>query len=148
MTERIIYSNDYSNYSEEEIEELSEFAFEDELANLKVATDGKIVAIADIGRWNKRYSGYALSETNLLSQVMTMATGDIYTSKLYYDGHNVRRTDHHHDGNNYILFREIRPNVNADKFLNKIYNNEPISNSTLNRYTKSLKRYVKDIYGW
>jgi hypothetical protein len=122
MTERIIYSNDYSNYSEDEIEELSEFAFEDELANLKVATDGKIV--------------------------MTMATGDIYTSKLYYDGHNVRRTDHHHDGNNYILFREIRPNVNADKFLNKIYNNEPISNSTLNRYTKSLKRYVKDIYGW
>lgn len=35
-----------------------------------------------------------------------------------------------------------------EKLFDKIYNNEPISKATLNRYTRSLRRYVKQIYGW
>lgn len=46
------------------------------------------------------------------------------------------------------MFREVRPDVDIEKLCDKIYNNEPISKATLNRYTRSLRRYVKQIYGW
>lgn len=46
------------------------------------------------------------------------------------------------------MFREVRPDVDIEKLFDKIYNNEPISKATLNRYTRSLRRYVKQIYGW
>lgn len=40
------------------------------------------------------------------------------------------------------------PDVDIEKLFDKIYNNKPISKATLNRYTRSLRRYVKQIYGW
>lgn len=64
---------------------------------------------------------------------MTMKM-EIYLIKMY--------------GTNYIMFREVRPDVDIEKLFDKIYNNEPISKATLNRYTRSLRRYVKQIYGW
>lgn len=65
-----------------------------------------------------------------------------------FDGFNVCRKASHHDGTNHIMFREVRPDVDIEKLFDKIYNNEPISKATLNRYTRSLRRYVKQIYGW
>lgn len=146
--ERVIYTSDidYANLTEEEISDLENYAFDDELTNLKVETEGQILAIADLGLWNGRKQGYYLSKNKMLSDIMTIGNEDITT--LYYDGHNVRKTSTHHDGTNHILFREVKPSVNIDKFVDKIYNGEYISNNTLNYYTRSLKRYVKKIYGW
>lgn len=169
MTKHTIYNSDI-DYSEEYFEEernmlkemratdevsdeevyeslnrSKDYEFDDELCNLKKALNGRVLAIADLGLWNGRRQGYKLG-TNLLSECLTIGNEDSF--ELYYDGYNVRKTSHHHDGTNYILFREVRPNVNIDKFCDMIYNGEEISSRTLNYYTKSLRPYVKSVYGW
>ena len=108
-----------------------------------------ILAIADIGTWRGSRPGYKLLTEKLLSNIMYAGNKDgIAYTTLYYDGHNVRKTVVHHDGTDRIMFREVRPSVNIDTLCERIYNGEYISNSTLNYYTRSLKRYVKNIYGW
>ena len=108
-----------------------------------------ILAIAKVGTWQGSRPGYKLLTEKLLSNIMYAGNVDgIAYTTLYYDGHNVRKEVVHHDGTDHIIFREVRPNVNIDKLCERIYNGEYISNSTLNYYTRSLKRYVKNIYGW
>ena len=138
---RIIYTDDPSLIN---VEETDEYWFDDEVLNLKKTTEGMILAIADIGTWRGSFQGY-----KLLSNIMYAGNVDgIAYTTLYYDGHNVRKEVVHHDGTDRIMFREVRPNVNIDKLCERIYNGEYISNRTLNYYTRSLKRYVKNIYGW
>ena len=143
---RIIYTDDPSLIN---VEEIDEYWFDDEVLNLKKTTEGMILAIADVGTWQGSRPGYKLLTEKLLSNIMYAGNVDgIAYTTLYYDGHNVRKTVAHHDGTDHIIFREVRPNVNIDKLCERIYNGEYISNSTLNYYTRSLKRYVKNIYGW
>ena len=143
---RIIYTNDPSLI---DVEETDEYWFDDGVLNLNKTTDGMILVIADVGTWRGNFQGYKLLTEKLLSDIMYAGNADnmSYTT-LYYDGHNVRKKVVHHDGTNHIIFREVRPYVNIDKLCERIYNGEYISNSTLNYYTRSLKRYVKNIYGW
>ena len=146
MSKKTIYDNIQNYSSEEEREYVENQWFEDELDNLHgIHTEGKILAIADLGLWNGRRQGYKVCSTSLTS-ILTAGNSDYI--HLYYDGFNVRKTAIHHDGTNYILFREIRPNRNIDKFLDMIYNEEEIDNKTLNYYTKSLRKYVKKVYGF
>ena len=143
---RIIYTNDPSLI---DVEEKDEYWFDDEVLNLNKTTEGMILVITDVGTWRGNFQGYKLLTEKLLSDIMYAGNADnmSYTT-LYYDGHNVRKKVVHHDGTNHIIFREVRPYVNIDKLCERIYNGEYISNSTLNYYTRSLKRYVKNIYGW
>jgi hypothetical protein len=145
----IIYDNvNTGNLSEEELDYLENYAFDDELANLKVPTEGQIIAIASMGLWSGRVQGYKLG-SRMLSDTLTIGNEDYI--QLYYDGFNVRKTAHHHDGTNYILFREFKPGLSdasKENFINKVYSGETIDNATLNRYTRSLKRYIKKVYGW
>ena len=143
---RIIYTNDPSLI---DVEEKDEYWFDDEVLNLNKTTDGMILVIADVGTWRGNFQGYKLLTERLLSNIMYAGNvnGIAYTT-IYYDGHNVRKEVVHHDGTDRIMFREVRPNVNIDKLCERIYNGEYISNRTLNYYTRSLKRYVKNIYGW
>ena len=61
---------------------------------------------------------------------------------------NIQGTEgYHHDGRNYVEFREIREDKDVDKLLDKIYNQEPVSRAEIRRYTKSLRPYIKEIYG-
>ena len=144
---KTIYDNtNIYDLSEEELDYVENYAFDDELINLKgTFTEQPIIAIADMGLWNGRRQGYRVCSTQL-SDILTIGNEDNIV--LYFDGFNVRKTAHHHDGTNYILFREFRPNVNQDKFCDMVYNGETIDNKTLNRYTRSLKRYVKSVYGF
>ena len=121
-------------------------SFDDELSNLDVKTEGDIIAIASMGLWNGRRTGYKLLSRRNLNEIMSCGNEDY--NHLYYDGLNVHKKAIHHDGTNYIMFREVRPDVNIEKLCDRIYNNEEISNATLNRYTRSLRKYVKQIYGW
>lgn len=123
-----------------------EYSYDEELHNLDINTEGDIIAIASIGLWNRRCSGYKILDNNNLKEILYCGNKDY--NHLYYDGFNVYKKVIHHDGTNHIMFREVRPDVDIEKLCDKIYNNEPISNATLNRYTGSLRRYVKKIYGW
>lgn len=148
MANRIIFSDDPSYVSADD-EYSNEYWFDDECINLKKETEGMILAIANLGRWNGRHQGYKLSTEKLLSNIMYIGNvnGTAYTT-VFYDGKNVRKEVCHHDGTDHIVFREVKPNVNIDKLCQKIYNGETISSSTLNYYTRSLRKYVKNIYGW
>ena len=121
----------------------SELNFECEQMNLDVALEGKILAIADMGLWNGRTWGYSLLGSNL-SNIMTSGNGDSFS--IFSDGKDIRKISQHHDGTNYIIYREVREGVNISGLTVRIYNNETIDRKTLNRYTKSLLPAVVKIY--
>lgn len=123
-----------------------DWSYDDELDNLDVVTESNIIAIASMGLWNGRRSGYKILDKSNLKEILYCGNEDF--NHLYYDGFNVYKEAIHHDGTNHIMFREVRPDVDIEKLCDKIYNNEPISKATLNKYTRSLRRYVKQIYGW
>lgn len=145
---------DFESYGEEaitdsmiqqKIYEDIDMSFEDELLNLNKKLPNNIIAIADMGLWNGRVQGYKILGNNLNEVVSSTIGCD--EKEVYCDAYNVRAVGYHHDGRNYVLYRELREDRNIDNFLEKIYNNETISSSTLNYYTKSLRPYVHEVYG-
>ena len=134
------YKEEYEeeNYTEDQIKTLvyddNNLWFDDVKRDLNAHLDGKILVIANLGRWNGKFNGYKILNNNLNS--------------IFSDGKNIRAEGYHHDGTNYYLFREIKDNVNIDKLTDAIYNNKEISTEVLSYYTKSLEPYVKYIFGW
>jgi hypothetical protein len=124
---------------------LYEEYFNDEMDNLNVELDGRIIAIASLGLWNGRVSGYKIGGTNL-NEIMIMGNEDYI--KIWSDGYNIRKKSEHHDGTNKLLFRMIREDKNIDNLTNMIYDNKIISKNILNYYTKSIEKNVRNIYGW
>lgn len=120
------------------------FWFECERENLDVNTDGQIICIASLGLWKGRRTRYKLLGNNL-QDIFKVIQGDYI--KIYFDGFNLCIEDSHHDGTNYYKFREFKPFVNKELFCDKLYNGD-VNNNDLNRYTNSLRKYVKKIYGW
>ena len=131
---------------QQEVYDNIDMFFEDELRNLSKKLPNNIIAIADMGLWYGRRQGYKILGNNLNEVVSSTIGCD--KKEVYCDAYNVRATGYHHDGRNHVLFRELREDRNIDNFLNKIYSNETIPSSTLNYYTKSLRPYVKAIYGF
>lgn len=116
----------------------------DEYSNLFKTLDGKVVAIADIGTWHGRFTGYKILRNNL-NEILKSFNCDDY--RVTYDRYTVRFTGYHHDGTNYVEFRELREDRNYANFLEKLYNQEPVSRQEIRYYTKSLRPYIKEIYG-
>jgi len=150
-----VYLEDYEDYfreegitdKEEKMKEmylLNELDFEAEMVNLDIKLPGKILVIACLGLWNGRRSGYKIMDNNL-NEILTASIGDLY--EVYFDGHNIKAKDTHHDGINYYEFRLIRNDRNIDILLEKIYNDD-FSRQDINNYTKSLAPYIKEVYGW
>jgi hypothetical protein len=119
--------------------------FDDERLNLDKKLDGRILCIADMGLWNGRRSGYKILGNNL-NEVLTCGIG-CDEKEVYCDGRNVLAKGYHHDGRNYVEFREIREDRNIENLLTKLYNNEEVTRKEINYYTRSLRPYVKQIYG-
>lgn len=118
----------------------------DETDNLDQQLEGRILAIANMGLWNGRKTGYKILGNNL-NEVLTSTIG-CDENEIYFDGYNVKARGYHHDGHNYVEYREIREDRSIDKLLNKIYMGKPITRQQLNYYTKPLGKHVKAIFGW
>lgn len=119
--------------------------FDDERLNLSKKLDGRIIAIASMGLWNGRKSGYKILGNNL-NEVLTSTIG-CDEKEVYCDTYNVYAEGYHHDGRNYVEFREIREDRNIDNLLNKLCNNEEVTRREINYYTKSLRPYIRQVYG-
>jgi len=164
---KIIYNSDsYNNYTDSDIIEqlrendikldditeqmilneqfMSQIDFEDEEGNLNLELPHKIICIANLGLWNGKHTGYKILGYNL-KEILYQAQGDYY--KVYYDGYNIKATDIHHDGTNHYTFRMIKPNMNIELLLTKLYNGTAQA-TDINNYTTSLRKYAKEIYGW
>ena len=129
----------------QKINNLLDEYFQDEVVNLNIKTDNKIIAIANLGLWNGRKKGYKILSNNVNSILGGFGCDYI---EIYADRYNIKFKGYHHDGQNYIEFREIKDNVNIDNLFNDIYEGKPISRQKLNYYTKSIRHYVADVYGW
>lgn len=116
-----------------------------EKANLDRSLDGRVIMIASLGLWTGRKTGYHLTEKKNLNAVLEGFCGDFVT--VGSDGHNIVASDAHHDGTNYYTFREVREDRNIDILLDKLYSGTA-TNSDINRYTRSLERRVRSVYGW
>lgn len=129
----------------DEVYDRIDMSYEDELMNLNRTLDGEVIAIADIGLWYGRRSGYQILKNNLNEVISFSLSCD--ERKVYCDRYNVKAYGYHHDGSNEVVFREVRPNRDINRLLDKIYNGETISQRTINYYTKSLRPYIKEVYG-
>ena len=121
-------------------------SFEDERSNLFRIIDGRILCIADMGLWNGRRTGYKILGNNL-NEVLTCSIG-CDEKEIYCDGFNVKAKGYHHDGTNYVEFREIREDRNIENLTDKLYSGMPVTRAEIRKYTKSLLPHVKQIYGF
>lgn len=117
----------------------------DERANLNKVVDGRILVIGDIGRWDRRVSGYKIIDSGNIQDILYSECDYV---EWYGDGYNIRSVGIHHDGRNYAEYRVIREDRNIENLLDDIYDGKEISRSKLNYYTRSLYPYVAKVYGW
>ena len=124
----------------------SEMAICEEISNLDMFLEGNILLIADLGLWNGRKSGYRIIDNNVGNILSSLSEGEI---EYFADTQTkqVKAVQHHHDGTNYITFREIKPGVNIDNLTEKIYNGT-YTQKDISRYTRSLYPHVAKVYGW
>lgn len=127
--------------------ELNPSYLEDEQANLDIQLPGKVIAIADLGLWYGRRTGYRVLDNNLNCVLQSHVDG-MSEICIYGDSYNIRADEAHHDGMNHYLYRMLCPDKDATPLLNAIYANQPVSRSMLNRYTRSLFPYVAKVFGW
>ena len=120
-------------------------SFDDSEIELNKQLDGRILAIASMGLWNGRKSGYKILGNNL-NEVLTSSIG-CDEKEVYCDAYNVYARGYHHDGRNNVEFREIREDRNIENLLDKIYSGKEVTRREINYYTRSLRPYVKQVYG-
>ena len=138
---------------EEELSELDlqdrlyeeiQWDYEDEQLNLSKKLPNNIVALADLGLWYGRRSGYKIYSNNL-NEILRCGGCDEF--RVYVDQYNVKAEGYHHDGYNHVEYRELREDTNYQVLLDKLYSGIPVTRAEIRRYTKSLRPYIKDIYG-
>ena len=142
--------NEVENITEEmisqECEESDRMFFEDERSELKKHNEGELVAIADVGRWNGRFSGY-----KIVSCIADTLYSNCDYESLYVDSNgDLRKEESHHDGSNFILYRYWKSGLTENQkenFLSKIYNGE-CTQKDITRYTRKAGLAIAEVYGW
>lgn len=126
--------------------ELNQFWFSDVKSEFTRISRGEVIAIADLGRWNGRFSGYKTFDS--LEKIL-------YTScdfeRVYLDSYNnLRKEESHHDGSNSILYRYWKEGITEkqkENFLDKIYKGN-CTTRDISRYTSKIGNDVAEVYGW
>lgn len=145
---------DHSNWSEsmfyQEMVNLNDMYFEDEKCNLDIPTEGRIIEIADLGLWNGRRMGYKLKDEKNIRACLSF-DADCDYGEWWVDSHNnLRSKQNHHDGTNYTLYREVKPEITSDQLDNfcwKLYRGKATSKD-ITKYTRAIGKQVRNVYGW
>ena len=132
------------------INEVNNNYFDDERCNLNLPTEGRIIEIADVGLWNGRRMGYNLLNEHNIRACLNFKQ-DCEYGEWWVDSHNnLRSSQAHHDGTHSILYREVKPEITSgqlDNFCWKVYQGKATPRD-ITKYTRSLGKRVKDVYGW
>ena len=130
----------------EECRFMNETWFEDEKSELKRVSEGEVLAIADLGGWNGRCTGY--KELESLEEVLCSSCD---YERVYVDSNgDLRKDESHHDGNNSILYRYWKEGLTEqqkENFLNKIYHGK-CTRKDITRYTRKAGVGIADAFGW
>ena len=124
---------------------------DDERANLNTQLNGTIIAIADLGLWHGRRTGYKLIESGIISDCLSGTNCD-YCEWYIDEKGELRFTGYHHDGTNRYYYRVLKPTA-TDDHLNDITTalykgNTSTAEKLIKRHTDRLGDYIGDIYGW
>ena len=120
----------------------------DERVNLNIQLSRPILVIADLGRWNGRFSGYKEIPSGNIRDCLYSDTD--YTT-WYVDKLGDLRCDAvHHDGTNHYLYRTYKDGVSDEQIENlkgKIYNGIA-DREDITRITSRLGDEIGKVYGW
>ena len=132
----------------EKMYEVNNDYLDDERANLNIRLARPILVIADIGRWNGRFSGYAVIQSGNIRDCLYT---DMDYATWYVDTKGDLRCDAvHHDGTNYYLYREIKSDVSDEK-IERLKNKIEFGEATrkdIEAVTERLGDRIGKVYGW
>lgn len=129
---------------EKEAYALNEFSYDDVMDSFDYELNGRILIIARLGLWNGKKSAYKIIKSCNMKDIFI---SDCDYCKWFHDGHNIKSIQHHHDGTNYLEYREIKEDKDIDNLLDKLYQEKYVTRKMINYYTKSLLPVLKEIYG-
>lgn len=139
---------EHPDYDEDECCELmyriNDDYLDDERVNLSIQFDNPILVIADIGRWDGRYSGYKEIDSGNVADCLYTDCG---FAEWYIEDGDMRGIGIHHDGRNYMRYRVWKPYVDHDELLDKLYEGTA-TEEDIQKYTESIAPYVCNVYGW
>ncbi len=130
--------------------EINSLYLDDERMNLDIELPRPIIAIADLGLWNGRFSGYKELNSNNIKDCL-----DTFNSCEYHEWYVDERKDLrckavHHDGTNHILYRTYRNDVTdeqIEEFLDKIYDGKATEDD-IDAITCRIGDKIAKVYGW
>lgn len=130
------------------MQERNDSYLDDERVNLNIQQSRPILVIADLGRWNGRFSGYKeIASGNIRDCLYS----DTDYSTWYVDRLGDLRCDAvHHDGTNHYLYRIYKPGVTdeqIDRLKEKIYDGVA-TRADITRITQRLGDDIGKVYGW
>ena len=128
------------------------FCLEAEQMNLDILLPDEIIALADLGLWDGRRTGYKEMHTNRLSDCLYSHTRGFSYNTWYVDeDDDFCHEETHHDGTNHIVYRMWKPDVDEyerDDILADIYDGEPDAGARMYESTLPLGSYIQKVYGW
>ena len=128
--------------------ELNCDCLEDERRNLDIQFSRPILLIADIGRWDGRYSGYGEIRTGNIRDCLYSELDDL---TWYVDQNGDLRCDAvHHDGTNHYLYRvykDAATQAQIDRLKEKLYAGTA-TRADITRITRRLGDAIGSVYGW
>jgi hypothetical protein len=123
---------------------------DDERMNLDIEISRPIIAIADLGLWNGRFSGYKeLNSTNINACLDTFDSCEYHEWYVDEDG-DLRCRAAHHNGTNYVLYRAYKDDVTESQihdFHGKIYDGV-VTQEDIDAITRRLGDEIANVYGW
>lgn len=121
---------------------------DDERVNLNIQLSQPILVIADLGRWNGRFSGYKEIPSGNIRDCLY---SDTDMTEWFVDKYGDLRADAiHHDGTNYYLYRAYKDGVTEYQKENlkaKIYDGKA-TRADITRITKRLGDDIARVYGF
>ena len=143
---------EYPDMSEQErislMYEINDSYLDDERMNLNVQLSQPILMIADIGRWDGRYTGYGEIKSGNIRDCLYSS---LDYATWYVDRLGDLRCDAiHHDGTNYYLYRAYKPGVRESQIellKEKLYEGKA-TRADITRITRRLGDDVAKVYGF
>lgn len=130
--------------------EVNGMYLDDERMNLDIDILQPIIAIADLGLWNGRFSGYKELNSCNIKDCLNGFDSCEYHEWYVDDRGDLRCKAVHHDGTNYILYRAYRDDISdeqVEEFLEKIYDGS-VTQDDIDTITRSLGNEIAKVYGW
>lgn len=127
----------YDNFSGK-FQDMDLYVLRNDLSSIDLK-DYKILAVADVGLWYGRRTGYRIYEN--LQDVFYSECDSV---KWYIQNSSLKYVGYHHDGTNYATYYLIpkEHGRGVESILDDLYNNVPVNKSRIYRHCKPLGKII------